>query len=64
MTLIYIIGILSFALTLDENTQDKEAVFRLILPVVLLTGIFLWIAYKTGEKPHWHWGPPDDKDLI
>ena len=28
------------------------------LPVILLTALFILIAYKKGEKPRWQWGHP------
>ncbi len=31
------------------------------LPLLLLTGLFLFIAYKKGEKPKWQWGLPKDE---
>lgn len=60
VTLVYVVAILLFALTIDENSQDREVLFTFVLPMVLLTATFIRIAYKKGEKPHWHWGPPDD----
>src|SRR3989344_8943214 len=63
--LIYIVAVVLFALTIDENSPPQEAVFTFILPVLLLTATLLRICYKKGEKPRWQWGPPDkykDKD--
>ena len=56
---IYIIAIIFFALTLDENSPPREIAFTFILPVAILTGLLFRICYKTGEKPRWQWGPPD-----
>lgn len=56
ITLIYIVLILSFALTLDENSSDREAAFTFLLPLILLTTTFIYIAYKKGERPRWQWG--------
>lgn len=30
-------------------------------PLILLTALFIFIAYKTGERPKWQWGL-DNKD--
>lgn len=32
------------------------------LPIIMLTAIFIFIAYKKGEKPKWQWGLPKDQD--
>lgn len=31
------------------------------LPLLLLTALFIFIVYKTGEKPKWQWGIPDKR---
>ncbi len=31
------------------------------LPFIVLTALFLLIAYKKGEKPKWQWGVPKEK---
>lgn len=56
VTLAYIALIFLFSLTVDESSADREAFFTFVLPVILLTIIFIYIAYKKGEKPGWHWG--------
>ena len=58
VTLIYVALLILFALTIDENSSDKEVLFTFILPAVLLTITFIRIAYKKGEKPRWNWGWP------
>lgn len=32
------------------------------LPFIVLTALFVFIAYKTGERPRWQRGLPDKKD--
>lgn len=61
VTLAYVAAVLLFALTLDENSTNREVVFTFVLPLVLLIVTLLRICYKKGEKPGWHWGPPEDK---
>lgn len=56
VTIVYIGVILALAFSLDENSTDKEALFVLVLPMILLTITFIRIAYRTGEKPRWRWG--------
>lgn len=56
ITLLYIMLLVVFGLTIDENSPVREIVFTFILPVVLLTSTFIRVIYKTGEKPRWQWG--------
>jgi uncharacterized membrane protein len=55
---IYLVLILTFGLTLDEKSTDREVMFTFVLPIVLLTTTLMRICYKKGEKPHWQWGLP------
>lgn len=60
--LIWLILVLFFAFTLDENSPPREIVFTFILPITLLTITLIRVCYKFGEKPKWQWGlPKDDK---
>lgn len=55
----YVFAITLFALTIDENSPNRESVFTFILPTVLLTITLFRICYNKGEKPHWQWGSGD-----
>jgi hypothetical protein len=57
VTLAYLILVVLFALTIDDTSPTREVIFTFVLPVALLTIAFLRIAYKTGEKPRFQWGP-------
>ena len=57
---LYSVLVLAFAATLDEQSPAREVVFTFVLPVVLLTILLLRICYKTGERPKWQWGVPQD----
>lgn len=59
VTALYITFIFLFAMTIDENSSDKEAIFTFVLPLIILTITFISIAYKKGEKPRWQWGKKD-----
>ena len=59
VTLVYILVVVIFSLTLDENSPKREVFFTFVLPFVLLTFTFLRIVYKKGEKPKWTWGLKD-----
>lgn len=56
VTIIYIVLILLFASTLDDNSSMGEVTLMFYLPLVILTALFIRIAYKKGEKPKWSWG--------
>jgi hypothetical protein len=60
VVLVYIILLLAFAFTIDENSPPRELVFTFFLPLVLLTGTLIRICYKKGEKPKWMWGLPKE----
>ncbi|MFZ2253303.1 MAG: hypothetical protein WAW13_04010 [Minisyncoccia bacterium] len=54
----YLLFVLGFACTIDENSPTREVAFTFLLPVVILTIALLRICYKKGEKPKWQWGLP------
>lgn len=56
ITLLYIVLLVLFGLTLDEASPVREVMFTFVLPVTLLTIAFIRVAYKKGEKPGWRWG--------
>lgn len=56
---VYIVAVVGFGLTINEDSPAREVVFTFIIPVVLLTLTLLRICYKTGEKPKWQWGNSD-----
>lgn len=53
---LYIVLVLALALTIDETSPVREAMFTFILPVLLLTITLIRICYKKGERPKWQWG--------
>ena len=64
-TFLYIALILLLVLNREESISgnpDSGSNFLVLgLPILLLTAAFVFIAYKTGEKPRWQWGE-DKKD--
>jgi len=56
VTLLYVVLVVLFSLTIDETSHPNEVVFAFILPLILLTITLISIAYKKGEKPKWMWG--------
>ena len=59
VVVVYLAAVVLFSLTIDDNSPAREIWFTFIIPIVLLTIALIRIAYKTGEKPRWNWGPPD-----
>lgn len=55
----YVFAVLGFTLTIDTNSPPREVFFTFLIPVTLLTVVLIRVCYRTGEKPHWMWGPPD-----
>lgn len=58
---IYLVLVLFFALTIDENSPPNEVVFTFLLPLTLLTITLVKICYLKGESPKWQWGLPKKK---
>jgi hypothetical protein len=61
VTLFYIILVLLLALTIDKSSPDTQVMPTFVPPIVLLTVVFICIAYKKGETPRWQWGHPKDQ---
>lgn len=59
---VYVLLMILFSLTIDENSSNKEVFFTLVIPGILLTFTMIRICYKKGEKPKWQWGPPKSKE--
>src|SRR5262245_42002003 len=55
----YIFALALLSLTVDQGAPPREVAFMFLLPVAVLTATLIRICYKTGEKPHWQWGPPE-----
>ncbi len=54
----YIVAMTLLAFTIDDSTPTEALIPGFVLPTVLLTGLLIYICYRTGEKPHWRWGFP------
>ncbi len=65
VTVLYIVLITLFLIIREEaipGNPDSGSNFLVLgLPIALLTALFFYIAYKTGEKPKWQWGLPKDQ---
>lgn len=60
VTLAYISLILVIVLSREKyipgNPDSGSNTLVFALPIILLTAIFLFIAYRKREKPRWQWG--------
>lgn len=59
ITFVYVALLILSGLTIDENSSNREVAFTFFIPVGILTALFIRIAYKKGEPPHWRWGYPE-----
>lgn len=57
----YLVLVLLFSLTIDEQSSTREVAFTFLLPVVVLTATLFRICWIKGERPHWNWGNPNSK---
>lgn len=62
VTVLYVTLISLLMLSREEvilGNPDSGSNFLVFgLPVILLTALFILIAYRKGEKPKWQWGLP------
>jgi len=61
VTILYIVAVVAFALTVDAGSPPREVVFTFFLPLLFLTILLFRILYRKGEKPRWSWGFPKKK---
>lgn len=63
-TLLYVALVTFLIITREEaipGNPDSGSNFLVFgLPLIVLTGLFIFILYKKGEKPRWQWGLPKD----
>ncbi len=66
VVLVYIVLVLILVRTKEESipgNPDSGSNFLIFaLPIIVLTVLLIFIAYKKGEKPRWQWGFPKKKD--
>lgn len=65
VTALYIVLVFTLVFTKEEaiaGNPDSGSNFLVFgLPFIIITALFIFIAYKKGEKPRWQWGVPKDK---
>ena len=58
---VFIVLLIALSATIDETAPLEEALFSYFLPLGVLVGAVVAIAYAKGEKPKWMWGVPKKK---
>ena len=65
IVLVYVALILTLVITKEKDVpgdpMSGSNFLTFALPIIILTIIFITIAYKKGEKPRWQWGLPKKK---
>jgi hypothetical protein len=51
----FLLLVLNFMLV-NQNLNSPNAVYRMVLPSIVLTILLIVICYITGEQPRWRWG--------
>lgn len=63
--IVYIILIMMIAYlrepSIADNPNSGSNFLTFALPLLVLTGILIYICYKKGESPRWQWGLPKDQ---
>lgn len=62
VTALYVGLLVLFAFSIDESSPSNEVFATFVLPAFFLTGLFIRVAYKTGESPRWQWGLPKEEE--
>ncbi len=60
VTLLYVLLIVSLVSVREEdipgNPDSGSNFLTFALPIIVLTTLFIIVAYKKGKKPRWQWG--------
>jgi hypothetical protein len=52
----------ALAISLVFMIQSAYFLIVYFVSLFVLTGLFIYICYRTGEKPGWHWGKGKEGD--
>jgi hypothetical protein len=53
----FVLSLAIIVILLNKALVRNQSPLKYLIGIVVLTFIFIYIAYKKGEKPHWSWGP-------
>lgn len=66
VVIVYIALILTLVLTRENdipgNPDSVSNFLTFAFPIIVLTALLVFIAYKNGEKPRFQWGLPKEHD--
>jgi peptidoglycan/LPS O-acetylase OafA/YrhL len=60
ITIAYVVILITLGIAVDPNHHPEFGIVFLVV-ILILTVLFIYVAYKTGEKPRWQWGKDDTK---
>ncbi|MFA6136052.1 MAG: hypothetical protein WC705_01720 [Candidatus Paceibacterota bacterium] len=61
--LAFILFIVLSGMDMESNiTPTDGQLILFFVKIVLSVAVVMWICYKTGEKPKWQWGPPQNSN--
>ena len=53
---IYLVLVFCISIRLGDPVTVGRMILEFFVPIFVLTGILIFICYRTGEKPRWQWG--------
>lgn len=56
ITLVYTLAIIALALMIHDQSTLQQVLLTFVIPMLVITIAFIFIAYKRGEKPERRWG--------
>ncbi|MEX0931572.1 MAG: hypothetical protein WDZ88_02360 [Candidatus Paceibacterota bacterium] len=63
-TLLYIGFIFYLSTRLEEGMSTMHLIGVYFLPLLVITVVFITIAYAKGESPKWQWGRPKEEGGV
>ena len=53
---VYALFTLVIFLQLANIDSPEDVVLRIVLPMLVATGVLITVCFKKGESPRWQWG--------
>lgn len=60
VTVVILASVFVLAFRVEQTATLGELVFTSFTPITLLIIALVIVAWRTGERPKWHWGFPED----
>jgi len=58
---VYLTFVLGLAVYAQSGIEESQVFAIVLIPILLATGLFLTIVWKTGESLRWQWGDTHEK---